>query len=309
MHPARFLTVLIACACLPAQTPPKEEVKTPPPTVNTEVVNPAQPLPDVPGDTVILSVGDEKVTAEEFARLVETLPEQLRSAARGAGRRRFAENVVNIKLLAHEALQKKVDQDPVFQTQVRFQRESLLAETLYRTMAAEIKIDEAASRKYYEEHKQEWEQAKARHILIRMHGSPVPVKPDEKDLSETEALAKIQEIRAKLVAGADFAKLAETESDDPGTAAKGGDLGTFKHGQMYPSFEEAAFNLTQGQISEPVKTPFGYHLILLESKEQKSFAEVRPEIEGRLKPEYARKAIEDLRKNATVTFNESYFSK
>lgn len=277
--------------------------------MTTQLVNEDRPLPNVPPDTVVITMGDEKVTAQELAQMIETLPDQLKAAARGAGRRRFAENIINVKLLAREARQKKLDQDPLFQIQADFQRESLLADTIFRQMAADVKIDEAASRKFYEEHKTEWEQAKARHILVRMHGAPMAVKPDEKDLSEPEALTKARALREKLVAGADFAKLAEAESDDAGTAPQGGELGIFQHGRMYPTFEEAAFKLAPGQLSEPVKTPFGYHLILLESKEQKTFDEVRPEIEARLRPEYARKAMEELRKSATVTFNEGYFAK
>jgi len=83
-------------------------------------------------------------------------------------------------------------------------------------------------------------------------------------------------LRKKIQAGADFAELARQESDDAGSGANGGDLGSFRRGQMVPTFEQAAFAMQPGDLSEPVKTPFGYHVIKVEAKESKSFDEVRP---------------------------------
>ena len=77
--------------------------------------------------------------------------------------------------------------------------------------------------------------------------------PGQKDLTEEEALAKAQEIRQKIVEGADFAAIARVDSDDMGSSAKGGDLGIRRHGQTVPSFEEALFALKDGELSQPVK--------------------------------------------------------
>jgi parvulin-like peptidyl-prolyl isomerase len=140
-----------------------------------------------------------------------------------------------------------------------------------------------------------------------MKGAPVPVRPDQKDLTEEEALAKAQDIRKKLVAGADFAALAKAESDDAGSGANGGDLGFFPHGQMVPQFEEAAFSLPVGQISEPVKSQFGYHIIKVEQKEAKSYEEAKADIENRLRPAIAQKTLEEMRKATPVTLDPEYF--
>ncbi len=111
----------------------------------------------------------------------------------------------------------------------------------------------------------------ARHILIRIktptpepvgEGTPTPTPDPEKvKRAEEEALKLAQDIKAKLDAGADFAELAKEYSEDPGSKDQGGDLGWFTRGKMVPEFEEAAFSLEPGQISEPVKTAFGYHII------------------------------------------------
>jgi parvulin-like peptidyl-prolyl isomerase len=76
---------------------------------------------------------------------------------------------------------------------------------------------------------------------------------------------------------------------------------------MVPPFEEAAFAAKVNEITEPVKSPFGYHLIKIESHVTKSLAEVRPDIEKKLRPEIARTSVEDLRKGASVQLDDGYF--
>lgn len=100
---------------------------------------------------------------------------------------------------------------------------------------------------------------KARHILISFR------TPDGK-VDTAKALARAQEVRQKLLDGGDFAKLAEEYSDDKGSAAKGGDLGFFKRRMMVKEFDETAFNLNVGEISDIVKTRFGFHIIQVTDK-------------------------------------------
>jgi parvulin-like peptidyl-prolyl isomerase len=200
-----------------------------------------------------------------------------------------------------------LDEQSAFKSQVQYQTEQALANYTYLAIAKDVKIDDAALHAYYDAHKAEYEEVHARHILIRFHGSSVPVKPGEKDLTEEEALAKAQDLEKRLKAGEDFGKLAGTESDD-GSAIGGGDLGTFGHGKMVPSFDEAAFKLAPGQISEPVKSQFGYHIIKLESKETKSFDQMKPEIEKKLRPEQAQKAMEALEKSGNVIYDPVFFN-
>jgi parvulin-like peptidyl-prolyl isomerase len=135
------------------------------------------------------------------------------------------------------------------------------------------------------------------------------LKPNEKDLTDEEALAKAQDIRKKILAGADFATLAKAESDDAGSGAKGGDLGTFKHGQMVPAFDQAAFALPVDQLSEPVKTQFGYHIIKVTSRSAKTFDESKAQIEKDLKPKLAKEAMDQLKAHTPVTLNDGYFGK
>jgi peptidyl-prolyl cis-trans isomerase C len=259
-----------------------------------------------PFDKVILTVGDEKMTVGEYEKFIDALPDQYKTAARGPAKRQVVEQLVDLKVMAHEARKRKLDEDPSFKAQLAFQAENLLAGTLYRELGTNLKIDEADLRKYYDEHKSEYESAQARHILIRFKGSSVP-KGDKPELTEEEALAKAKALRVRLVAGEDFATIAKAESDDTGSGKNGGDLGSFSHGHMVKPFEDAAFSLPIGQVSEPVKTQFGYHLILVQKREAKTFDEVRAEIEKKLRPEKARQAVQELRKQASIMIDESFF--
>ncbi len=263
----------------------------------------------VPEDAVVLSVGDEKMTRAEFERFVAALPDQVRANASGPNKRKFAEQLIELKSLAYEARRRKLDESPEVKQRIQLQTENVLASDLYTKLNAGVNVDEAAERAYYDTHKDEFEEATARHILIRFKGSPVPLKEGAKDLTEEEALAKAKEVREKIAKGADFAEVAKTESDDASSGSNGGSLGTFARGRMVPVFEQAAFSLPIGQLSEPLKSQFGYHLIQVQDRKSKTFEEVKSQIEGRLKPEMARKAIEDVRKSVPSTIDEAYFGK
>jgi len=264
-------------------------------------------MPMVPADRVVVAVGDLTITAAQFDQIIDALPEQYRSVARGSGRKQFADNMVRIAVMAQEGKRRKLDETSLYRTQSMFEDANLLANMTFQELSKNVKLDEADVRKYYEAHKAEFEQVHARHILIRMQGSQLAVKPGQKDLTEAEALAKAQDLRKRIQAGADFAELARQESDDTGTGAKGGDLGFFHRGQMVPSFEQAAFAMQPGDLSEPVKSPLGYHLIKVEAKESKSFEEERPELETRMRPEQAQKALEELQKKTPVVLDPDFF--
>ncbi len=300
----RNLCILLPAACLLAQTPaptPAGQAPLPPNTFLLPL--PGPPAPAVPPDRVVIAVGERKITAADFDRIIDSLPEQYRAQTRGANRTQFANNLVQMLVLAQEGRRQKLDQTAEF----HFQVENLLANVTMVEIAKSAKPAEAELRKYYDDHKTEFEQARARHILIRFQGSQVPVKTGQKDLTDAEALAKAQALRQRIAGGEDFAKIATEESDDAGSGAKGGDLGDFSHGAMVAAFDQAAFALKPGELSEPVRTQFGYHLIKLESKGVKSFEEARPSLESKLGPQRNQQALQDLVKKASVTLDPEFF--
>jgi len=135
-----------------------------------------------------------------------------------------------------------------------------------------LSVPEAQIANYYSTHQQEFaspEQVRARHILIR------PKNEDQAGWSA--ALAKARDVRAKSTGG-DFAALAKQFSEDPGSKDTGGELGWFPRGRMVKEFENAAFGLKPGEVSEPVKSQYGYHIIQLEERRAPS---IRPLAEAR----------------------------
>lgn len=253
-------------------------------------------------DPVVLTVGSTKITKSQFEQIIATLPPQNRATmSTPTGRKQLAENIADLLTLAGEARARKLDQT----FKVQLQIDQLLAQNVYQQFA-EAPPDEAMMKAYYEEHKKEYDEVKARHILIRFKGAQGAPKPT--DPTEEAALAKAKDLRTKILGGADFAKLAETESDDPGTAPHGGDLGSFGKGRMVAAFEQAAFAAEPGKVTEPVKSPFGYHLILVESHSVKPYEEAKSEIATKMKPEIAKKGLEDLKKKTTIVFDPGYFA-
>lgn len=314
---SKYVTLILAAALAVAQPPAQQPPAKPKPAPALQPPSPAagQPKPQegplviVAPDTVVLTVGNEKMTRAQFEELLAALAESGRPATTPAQKRQVAEQLGELHSMAQEARKRKLDQDGQVKQMVMIQSENVLAAAVAKQVAAEVKPDEAAMHAYYDQNKTKFETAKASHILIRFKGSRVPLKAGQKELTEEEALAKAQAIRKQLQDGGDFAAIAKTETDDTGTAASGGSLGTFNRGQMVPEFDSVAFSLPVGQLSEPVKSAFGYHLIKVEERKAKTFEEAHADIEKQLKSQLGRDAVERLKKQSPTTLDESYFGK
>ncbi|HTS47281.1 MAG TPA: peptidylprolyl isomerase [Bryobacteraceae bacterium] len=265
------------------------------------------PAAPVAPDAVVLTIGTEKITRAQFEELLAALAENGRPVPNAAAKRQVAQQFGQLMAMAQEARKRKLDQTPSAKQMEIIQVDSVLANALQRQVADEVKPDDAELHSYYDAHKSQYEQVKASHILIRFKGSQVPVRPNEKDLTEEEALAKAQDIEKQLAGGGDFAVLAKANSDDTGTATNGGALPPFGRGQMVPEFEQAVFSQQVGKISEPVKTKYGYHIIKVEERTSKTFDEAKPEIEKQIKPQMVREAMDRIEKQVPVTLDDNYF--
>lgn len=265
------------------------------------------PLPDVPPDTVVLTVGDFTLTAAQFNTLADLLPEQMKGFVKGPGRKQFADQIASVIVLSEEARRQKLDQTANFQLQSKYRSDEWLATLEQNAVRDSIKLDDAALRAYYEANKIDYSRTRASQILIRFQGSSVPLKAGAKDLTEEEALAKAQELIRRIKGGEDFAKVAAAESDDSGAVMNGGDLGWFGHGQMLPSVEEAAFKLEPGQLSEPIRSQFGYHVIRVQGRQYQSFDEVKSTIEPKLHAQLTQKALDELEGKMKVGYHTKFF--
>jgi len=158
----------------------------------------------------------------------------------------------------------------------------LMARAIFTDIMSKTKISDQDAKRFYQQHKSKFnipEEVNARHILVKTK-------------------AKAEQIQKELKAGQPFTKLAMENSIDKASAARGGDLGFFKMGQMVPAFSKAAFALKRpGQISPIVKTQYGYHIIQLIAKKSghiRNFAEVKPQLKQMLARQAAESKLQKI---------------
>lgn len=180
-------------------------------------------------------------------------------------------------------------------TESRFKQllgENLKLEELRNQVTAQVTVT-------VDEVKEAYEEVSASHILIA---------PEENtEEAKAAARAKAEEVLARLKAGEDFAAVAKEVSDDPGSAEAGGSLGFFKRGRMVPEFEEAAFSLKVGELSDIVETQYGYHIIKVDDRKlaegeefEKAEAELRESIKAEKQDEAFLEWFEGVRKSAAI---------
>ncbi len=273
----------------------------------------AAPAPATPattaqaGDPVVISASGITIHKSEFEAALKTLPAEYQSYAQGAGKKQFADDYLRMRLLANEGMKNGLQNDPEVLNQLTLMRENLVASAQLKKVDSGIAVSDADVQKAYADNAKQYEQVKARHILIAPKGSPA-AQTGKKELTDDEAKAKAEDLRKQIVAGASFEELAKKESDDAGSGARGGDLGSFGHGQMVPEFEAAAFAAKVGDVTPVVKTQFGYHIIKVEAHDSKPLAEVRPEIEKNLKQVKLHAALDAMKDSAHPVYDEKYFA-
>lgn len=194
--------------------------------------------------------------------------------------------VTDMMLIAKAAEARKLGDTPEFKKKMDQARVKLLMDAILTAEAKAATTDEAMKKVYAEAAKQmgEEQEVRARHILV-----------------ETEDQAKA--ILADLKKGGDFAAIAKEKSKDTGAAAQGGDLGYFTKDQMVPEFAEVAFKLDKGKLSDPVKSQFGWHIILVEDKRQKpvpEFDKVKDQIESYVQRKAQADLVTKLRAEAKI---------
>ncbi|MBN1391785.1 MAG: peptidylprolyl isomerase [Sedimentisphaerales bacterium] len=174
--------------------------------------------------------------------------------------------------------------------------------------AGKINVTEEEAKKYYDENAKQIEQVRASHILIRPITMERPEGTDpntDPNKAKAAAKAKAEDLLKQIKDGADFAELAKASSDCP-SAKEGGDLGLFGRGQMVPAFEEAAFALKPGQVSDIVETQFGYHIIKVTDRKNETFEEAKDEVMQILKQpkqaDFAEGYINSLKADAKIVY-------
>ncbi|MBV9395716.1 MAG: peptidylprolyl isomerase [Methylobacteriaceae bacterium] len=225
---------------------------------------------------------DVKIALEDIG---QSLPQQIEGPARQAY---ILDYLIDAKLVAQKAEADKMGEGPEFAKKVAYYRDKVLMEDLLGKVAKDAASDTAIQKTYDDVAKQQKpeEEVRARHILVE---------------SEADAQAALKRVKG----GEDFAKVANEMSKDPGS--KGGELGWFTKERMVPEFAEAAFKMQPGQISDPVKSQFGWHIIQVEERRQKQFPpldQVRDQVTRYVVQKSQSELILKLREEAKVERTE-----
>ena len=249
----------------------------------------------------LAKVGKTTITQAEYERELKSLPEFAQQLFEGAeGKERFLDELIKKELLYQEAQKKGLDKDEEFRQKIEeFKKITLIGYLLEKEVEEKAEVTDQEVKEYYEQHKEDFAnitQMRASHILVK---------------TESEA----QEVLERIKKGESFAKVAREKSIDPGSARNGGDLGYFSSGQMVPEFEAAAARMKKGEISPPVKTKFGYHIIQVTDKKVGKtieFDKVKTLIHQRLSADKQKDIFDSyiakLRNNYTVDVNQEALS-
>jgi len=226
---------------------------------------------------VLASVAGVNITEEDVYEAIMAMGQRGQSLMNPQGQQMVLDQLINRRLLLASAKRDLLEMEPAFKKQLAAVKDELLTKYAISKTVESIKVTDEEAKTYYEENRERFRQGetvRASHILVD---------------TEEKALA----IKAEIASGAlTFEEAAKQNSSCP-SKDKGGDLGAFGHGQMVPEFDEAAFALEIGVVSEPVKTQFGYHLILVTEKNEDSeyaFADIKDQLKEQLLAEKQQKA-------------------
>ena len=252
--------------------------------------------PKADPEKVLAKVADREIREKDIDQVIRMMgPQGAMMYDNPQGRRAVLDELVSMHLFALKGAEEKLDQTPEFKAALETFRNQSLARAAIDASLKDVTASDEDAKKFYDEHPDQFtqpERVHVRHILI------------SDDVTSADAIAKVQ---ADLRAGASFDEVAKSRSLCP-SAAQGGDLGEVSKGQMVPEFEAAAFALKNpGDLSEPVKTRFGWHIIRLEGRTPSSlepFDNVKPQLLQYLtnekKNEAFKNAVEGLKKTYKV---------
>jgi peptidyl-prolyl cis-trans isomerase C len=240
----------------------------------TTAMAPAQAPPP---DPVIAKVNGVEIRQSDLNLAQEDIGHDM-PANDEAGKRDYLVNyLTDLLLIAKAAEAKKIPDSAEFKQRLAFVRNKALMETVLG-QESKAAVTEPALRKIYDDATKNMggqQEVHARHILFRVN--------DPNDQAASKAAEdKVKSTIDRIKKGEDFATLAKTLTEDPSGKQDGGDLGYFTRDQMVPEFSEVAFKLEKGQVSDPVKTQFGWHVLMVEDKRMREpppFDKVRGEIE------------------------------
>lgn len=232
------------------------------------------------GSDTLARAADFELTVEQTANLIAPVPDLPQDAEVVEALTDFWIDYSLLALVVNrDGALAELDLSPVTRQQLNQELVLLLRDEV---IDADEEISDEELAEYFERDRP-GERVRARHILLSTQGEVA-----DEQVDSLRALA--EELRDRARGGEDFGALAEEYSDDPGSAARGGDLDFFQRGQMVPPFEEAAFALEPGEVSDVVETQFGFHVIQVEDRESPTLDDVGEQLRQELQMERMNRA-------------------
>ncbi|MDQ2081734.1 peptidylprolyl isomerase [Xanthobacteraceae bacterium Astr-EGSB] len=249
-------------------------------------------------DPVVATVNGTEIRQSDINLAAEDIGQNLAQLPEEAKREQLVTYLTDIILLSKAADAKKLADEPDTKRRIAFARNKALMEAMLMGEGKSAVTDQALRAVYQDAIKQMGsdEEVHARHILFRVE------KADDKAASDA-AEGKVKAVIDRLKKGEDFTTIAKELTEDPSGKKDGGDLGYFTKDQMVPEFAEVAFKLDKGQISEPVKTQFGWHVLKVEDKRKKQppeFDKVKEQLESFVTRKAQMDLVTKLRADAKV---------
>ena len=261
------------------------------------------------GERVVLTIGDEKITAAEIDNFIQALPPRYQAFYGGPGKHLLPQYIVAMKVLSAEAVKLKLAERPEVARAIEMAREGILSDAAREHFLQSVKVSDQELRELYQKDKAQSEEVRIRHILIQTETAPLKsAAAGHPALPEPEARKKLQDIRERILAGADFAQMAKQYSEDTTTAASGGDMGVIQSDKVVPPIVKAAYSLEPGQVSDIISTPSGVEIIKVEDKHSKSFEEVKAALETQLRQDKAAEIIQHLVDNSHFFVDQEFFA-
>lgn len=242
---------------------------------------------------ILATVDGVNITDAEIDAFISNLPrEQQMYSQNPQFRQQCLEEILAIHLYAKMGKEEKLDETEEFKKIIESTKKDILAQLAMRKVLTSVTVSQEECKEYYENNTQQFEKpakVSAKHILVK---------------EEAECLEILEAIKSGKT---EFEAAAREFSTCP-SGEKGGDLGEFGKGQMVPEFEQAAFAAEIGEVTDPVKTHFGYHLIKVESKSEAGIAEFEM-VESRIKKMLMQKKQNEVYASTAAQLKEKYLNK
>jgi hypothetical protein len=292
------------CAQQPGSNPPTpasgQRTDAPPANPGTT----APPADAATSNKIVLKVGTQSVTQGDLDFLIRSLDPQTRRALAQQGLRALVDRYALTLVLAQEAASKHLDDNADFRRQLAAQRDRMLAQAEYQSLAQQVKVTPEEISQYYAAHGADFDEIKARQIVVRT--KPPDAKEGTPGLTLEEGRARIEQIKKALASGADPKQVAK-DFGIPNQVLVEAEPRTIRQSASLPDLQKQAFNLKNGEFTTVQEVGGTLALLQVVSRGRLELKDASQEIDNKLRQQKLDSEIAELKNKSNVWIDESYF--